>query len=365
MTTKVMDNFHLDVGNYDYVNWSHMRIKKSMLYMAGEFSFETFDYTEGDWDKWKLKMGDEAKAVLGNTTLCHGYIDMIPMVYGEGEFSLQFAGRDKTADLVDCTYEEENNEFKNQTVLAIVRKLCSPFNITVSVEDSANSPAYTKISTFKASEGVFVSDLIIDICRDVGVIPISLGDGKLTLTKGTGTGKTNDPIQYNVNASKAMFIQSDRDRYSSYTAKGYGIGNDEKTLSDYITPSFTVTDSVVSRNRSYTLFMDRESDTGRCKTRARWEARMRAALSRYPKYKITGWTQSNGDIWEMNKLVKVEDSLLGISDTLLIIEAEYLYDVTEDDRGNQQKEISTLLTVVDKDIFTGGAADINIRTRFD
>jgi len=364
MTTKVLDNFSLNVNNYNYVNWSHMYIKKSMLEIAGEFAFETFDYTEGDFEKWKIKMGAEAKAVIGNTTICDGYIDKIPIKYGEGDFSLQFVGRDKTADLVDCPYTGSNNEFKKQTVVAIIKKLCTPFSIEVTVEDSAKNTVLTTIETFKASEGVSVADLIIDLCRDIGVIPISLGDGKLTLTKATETGKTNDPIQYNVNASSGSYLQSDRDRFSNYTAKGYGIGTDEKSLSDYINCSFTFNDAVVSRNRPNIIFMDREADTGRCKSRARWEARLRAGLSRLIQYKIPSWTQSNGDIWGINKLVKVEDKLLDVNETLLIIEAKYLYDTGENENDKYQ-ETSTILTLADKDIFSGEAGDIKIKTRFD
>ena len=361
MTTKVLNNFHLAAGDYKYVNWSHMRIKKSMLSIPGEFSFETFDYSFGDFDKWKLKIGDEAKAVINDVDICDGYIDEIPLVYGDGYLSLQFVGRDKTADLVDCHYTESNNEFKGQTILSIIRKLSNPFGISVVVDSSVSSVVATEIDTFKANEGEYVSDLIINLCRDNGLLHITL-DGKLTLTNATDVKNTTDPIQYDTNVERGEFLQSDRKRYSNYYVKGYGTGSDDKDLSDYISCNASFSDSVVSRNRPITIFMDRPTDNGKCQRRARFEARMRAALSRLPKYKVPSWVQSDDSLWEINKTVKVQDDLLGISDTLLIIEAEYLYAVSEEDNVS---ETATILTLADKDIFSGSANDINIRTNFD
>jgi prophage tail gpP-like protein len=363
MTTKVLDNFYLSTGDYQFVNWSHMKIKKSMLSFFGEFSFETFDYSYGDFDKWKIKIGDQAKAVINDVTICEGYITEIPLEYGDGNFSIQFIGTDKTVDLVDCNYVESNNEFKNQTILSIIKKLCSPFSIDVTIDGSVSEKANIKIATFKVNEGEFISDLILDICRDNGIVPVCLGDGKLTLTNATNVENTKDPIQLDANVERGQFIQTDRQRYSNYYVKGYGIGSDDKSLTDYIGCNASFKDSVMSRYRTITMFMDKESDNGRCKKRVQFESRIRAALSRYPKYKISSWVQSDGSVWQINKTVKVKDSLLGIDDTLLIIAAEYLYDVIDEERNI--KETSTILTVVDKDIFSGSADDINIRTNFD
>lgn len=362
MTTRSLANFHLAIGNYKYANWSHMRILKSMLSIPGEFSFETFDYSYGDFDKWKIKLGDDVKAVINDVDICTGYIDEIPLVYGDGNFSIMFSGRDKTADLVDCCYVQSNNEFKNQTILSIIRKLCNPFSITVVVDSSIASVANTEIETFKANEGEFVSDLITDLCRDNGILPMTSGNGKLLLTNATDVENTTDPIQFDTNATRGEYYQSDRKRYSNYYVKGYGISSDDKSLSDYISCGASFSDSIVSRHRPITMFTDNPTDIGKCQRRVQFESRMRAALSRYPKYKIPSWVQSNGDIWEINKTVKVQDDLLGINDTLLIVTAEYLYDVSDEDNVS---ETATILTLADKDIFSGTANDINIRTNFD
>lgn len=360
MTLKVAENFGVKMKNHTFVDWSQMTVHTSMMNMAGTFGFLGNDFSLGDFKKWDVNIGDEAEVLIEGVPVCNGYLDSIPIEYGGEKLDLQFIGRDKTADLIDCSFDQNNSEFKNQTRANIIQRLCDPFNIEVAVDDSSTEAMNIKIETFRADIGRFVSDVIIELCRDAGVLPISLGDRKLTLTKGTGLEKTTDPIQYNANAVHATLIQDNTNRYSNYAVKGVGTGTDSKQYTDYIQPTGAFEDAVISRYRPLTIFSERATDTGKCRDRAQWEARVRAGFSRGIIYEVPGWMQSDGSIWRINRTTTVYDEVLDISQTMLIAAVTYKVEIEE---GNQSAY--SLIHVVDEDTFSGSASDIDIKTGFD
>lgn len=346
----------LKVGDYIFNGWDEIKIRKSMNEMACSFALVTDDFSYGDFSKWKMKLGDIARVYIHNKLVCTGYLDKIPIYYGNDDHYIQFVGRGKTSDLIDCTYEGTYNEWKNYPCLRIIKDLCSPFNIDVAVQSGLEDIVNQEIANFKANEGEFVYSLINDLCIDLGILPLDMGDGKLTLAQ-TSNEKLTDPIQRNVNVSSGLLVQDNTDRYSSYTCKGYGNGTDQKSLADFIHPSGNVVDEAITRTRPFTIFADRPTDKGKCKNRAIYEARIRAGASRALLYEVMEFVQMNKEPWNINRLVNVRDGAFDISDTMLVSEVEW---VMSPDIGQV-----TYMIVVDKDTYSGSTADIDIKTGFD
>jgi prophage tail gpP-like protein len=360
MTRKVLTNFGFKVGANSFTNWTSMRVHTSMLSLVDSFGFMDVDFSRGDYSRWQIKRDQVVSVFVEDETLITGWIDSIPKEYSPESFNIKFIGRDKTCDLVDCCYVESNNEFKRQTRANIIRRLLAPFDIELVIDTTAAVSANVKIDTFKAGEGRFIYDDITELCRDSGLLALSYGDGKLTLTKTRQTEKANDPIQFGVNAIYGKHIDDYTDRFSDYYVKGYGTGSDSKRLADFISPIGYFKDEVVSRYRPFTVFADRATDSGKCYERAKWEARIRAGLSQAIVYQVPGWLQSDDSIWKKNTIATVYDPILGLdAQQLLICDVDYVYDEKE----NPSAYCSLLL--VDPDTFSGTAADINIKTGFD
>ena len=360
MTKKVLTNFGFKVGQNSFSNWTSMRVHTSMMSLVDSFGFMDVDFSRGDFSKWQIKRDATISVFIEGETIITGWLDSIPKEYSPESFNIQFIGRDKTCDLVDCCYVESNNEFKRQTRANIIRRLLSPFGLDVVVDSTAAEAANVKLETFKVSEGRFIYEEIAELCRDAGILPLSYGDGKLTLTKATTTDKATDPIQFGVNAIYGKHIDDYTQRYSDYYVKGYGTGANNKRLADFISPVGYFKDDIVSRYRPFTIFADRATDAGKCYDRAKWEARTRAGLSQGLVYHLPGWLQSDDSIWKKNTLVTLYDPILGIdAQEFLICDVDYIYEEKE----NPAAYCAVLL--VDKDTFTGSAADINIKTGFD
>ena len=353
-----MSELILKINEVNYSGFDSVHIRKSMLDICGGFAVSVDNFFHGGTTAQEIKMGHGVKIEINGSQIIDGWIDEMPIIFGRNVDRIEIRGRDNTCDLVDCCWDETPNEWKNQSIKNLIKTLCNKFSITVIIDDSAQSEVETKIETFKASEGMPISELIFKLCKDRGILPISKGDGFLTLIKATSSEYTNDAIIVRANAEGGKLVQSNINRYSVYKVKGYGIATDNKTLQDYIECYGEFSDPIISRERPFVVFSENASTNFLCKKRAISEARIRAGLSRSVIYNMDGWVQSNDELWEKNKLVKIEDNFTGINDTMLIIATDFIYN--EDDGGD-----ATKLMCVDKNTFSLSEDVINIKTRFD
>lgn len=78
--------------------------------------------------------------------------------------------------------------------------------------------------------------------------------------------------------------------------------------------------------------------------RAQWEATVRAARADTFTVRVQGWTQADGTLWPVNRLVRVRSPMLGIEDVLLTASATYTLD--------ENSGTTTELRLVRKDAFT-------------
>ena len=345
-----------------YTNWEDIHIHKSMLNMCSAFGFFAPDFFEGDIDAWGIKLGDEVTVEIDEQTVCTGYIDSMPIErHNRRGGTIQIDGRDKTCDLVDCSFTESANEWKGQTILKLLQKLCDPFDISCVVESNASGGVAKVIDTFKANEGDMVSDLIWRLCKEASVLPLSYGDGALTLTRASTSEYATDIIESDTlqsgNVLWSRIEQTNKDRYSDYIVKGFGIGNDNKSLADFTHPIGEFSDGVIARNRPKVIFADSPTDNGKCQEQARWDARLRAGLSRARTYTIKDWAQTTGELWQINTLVQVIDEFSNFDGYMMIAKIDHFLD--------KRYGALTDLTLVDKNTFTLSADDIIIKTGFD
>ncbi len=352
-----MSKLVLKINNISYSGFEDVEIYKSMLTGSGGFAVAVSNYYKGGNSLSDIKIGDVCVVEIEGQKVLTGIIDKMPVMYGQSYSWLNIVGRDKTCDLIDCSYNFTPNEWKNQTVGNLIKNICNSFSIGVVIDSSALSEINIKLDTYKVNEGISAYDNIADLCRDYSLMAFPYGDGKLYLTKATTSKYTTDGIITGINIDAAATDQSNEERYKTYIAKGQGISSDNKELSDYISCSGEFEDSIISRVRPFVMFMDLPTTIGGCKKRAKWESRIRAGISRAIEYQIPGWVQSNNKIWEINSLTKVKDKILGKDENMLIMSIRYIF---KKDTGEISK-----ITVVHKDTFSLSDNIINIKSGFD
>lgn len=353
-----MSDLALKINQVAYRGFESVHISRSVLNICGAFAASCNNFFQGGTSSDEIKMGNGIKIEIDGFEVFNGYIDDMPIKFGKNSDNLSLFGRDNTLDLVDCSWDRTPNEWKNQTVQNLIKTFCAPFGITVITDSSATSEVAEVLETYKINEGVCVSDHIGELCRDIGILAISTGDGNLTLTKEATSIFADDALIVGGNVEGGVLLQSNKDRFSSYSIKGYGVGTDNKALTDFVECFGSFSDPIITRYRPFVSFSENVSTSNLCRKRAVWEARVKAGLSRAVIYNADSWVQSSGKPWAVNQLVKVRDDFTGIDDSMVIASIDFVYD--EEDGGDTAK-----IMVVPRNTFSLSEDEINIKTRFD
>jgi len=355
-----------------YTGWKEVSVSLSLNRLAGLFEISAVEELSKQGEGWNLRMGQSCVVKIKGQTVITGYIDYIDESYDEKSHRILIKGRDKTCDLVDCSYVPEDytkietHEWNNQTALTVITALCEPFNnITVNSDASVKEAATELLAKFKVSVGETAGDAIKRICNAKGIMPMSKGDGNLYLTR-AGTKSCYGTIIRGKNVKKGRLLQTDRERFSHYFVRGKGVSKRVNLFSQEINPIALVQDEVVMQqvygaNRKTTEIRYRPkvlttdiisnftidtslkttAQTGTttqkviaevniCKTRGEQEARIRAGKSRALYYTLYSWFQNpkRADfqaekIWPVNNLVNVYDPTLKVEGTYLITDVRF------------------------------------------
>ncbi|UQZ89529.1 hypothetical protein C4J81_15335 [Deltaproteobacteria bacterium Smac51] len=123
------DQVSLMVGGKIYGGWLSFSVIRSMEAPSGSFSLTISDKWPGQRAPWAIEPGDECQLNLGGEVLVTGYIDESLYRLTANSREISVTGRDKTADLVDCSYIEKPDQWQEATVQDIAAALAAPFSI--------------------------------------------------------------------------------------------------------------------------------------------------------------------------------------------------------------------------------------------
>lgn len=396
-----MNNFELIINSKPYAGWKNISVDLSLNRMTNLFQVSTTEELLEDSMSWYIRNGDSCEIKIDDQLILTGFIDGISHSYNAKDHSIVLKGRDKTCDLVDCSYyprkltDEYINQWKDQTPHEIINAICLPFDIEVVIDSSVTTPVTEPISIFKINDGETASESITRVCRSKGILAISKGDGRLHLTR-AGDEYCKDSLTLGQNILEGNLRQSNRERFTHYVIKGKGKSEAKYLLAIEINPSAIIEDEVIMKkvgmvaDRSESKFRFRPrvlltevvssftvnpelkkiKEEGTlvqktyaaidiCSQRGEQEARVRAGKSRLLEYMVQGWTQiANGKVWELNKLVTVNDSLLNVKDAFLITGIKFQY--------SKKRGTIAILSLAHREAYTVVKKPIKeIKTEFD
>jgi prophage tail gpP-like protein len=323
----MINEFTLIVNKWKVLtNWKSIRITQSMDNLCGSISLKTAMFNPQDPLIEGVFLENEYLALINGQLVGNGYIEKIPVAYNATSMSIDFAGRDKLCDIVDC-HVDRTLEAKSVTPEFWFTKLISPFGINLVIDKTAIKEMKTKIpgKGVSAEVGETILEAILKVCHQIGVMPISMGDGNLTITKGPSkivVGKLSSDM-----VLEARFNQSNTDRFGEYICIGGDNGGDEKSKpEDWMKIGAHFNDDKIQRHRPYVIIEDRSTNAASCMTRALFERNYRAGHSRSLEYVVEGWTKPISQVnWKINEEIMVLDYNLFIFRPLLISEVVFTY----------------------------------------
>ena len=324
------------VEGKELTRWTSFTLTKSMDELSHSFTAtltappDNFDVS--DW--WLIELGDNCEIYLLGQPAMYGWIEECQMNYNDNVHQITISGRDPLCDLVDCShapgaligtalsrgrggfgiisqeaYAPKRQDWIGISPALILKELCIPFNITVVIPDYLKETMDIPINEeFKTNEGDTIFDAISRICQFKGVIPLSSGFLELHIRR-EPTDRAVTPLKTGYNILEAASDESNVERFSNYVVKANQEGEDLLDVTSTAGSKGEATDSRITRYRPLIIMSDMSANDEECKIQAQWESVTRAGSMREITYVVTGWTQSDGTLWNINKLVEVDDSI--------------------------------------------------------
>jgi len=260
---------------------------------------------------------------LGDETLIDGYIDRLTIVYDGRRHSIKVEGRDRTADLADCSAVHSPDEWHQVGLSELAGILAAPFDVAVAVEPGLDLGR--PFERFKIRQGETALEALDRACRQRAVLPVSDGRGDLLLTRsgrhdmGTLT-LGHEPIS-------ASAVLSDDERYSRYIVKGQRPANDRFNGPVTTAAVATAEDPNVARHRPLLLLAEEPGDAEILAQRAKWEAATRAGRARSVAVTLRDWRR-DGRLWAPGASVAYSDPFMGLTEAARMIVAKVEFTVS-------------------------------------
>lgn len=323
----------LKAGGKIYQGWTKIGITRSLEAMSGAFDLEMTYKFLGNDAQYKafiepIKQGQACTVDIGGERVITGYVDDWVPSYDESTITISVSGRDKTADLVDCSIDYPSGQFNNQTLTQIADIVCKPFGIKVIVNTDVGEP----FQRIQIEQGETPHELLARLAKQRGVLLTSDTFGNLVITRAS---KTKAGVSLilgdNVKAARGRF--SWRQRFSKFTIKAAGAAHgqwDSAGLPTVGGIKADVTDSEIGRYRPLIIVNEEVTTAEGAAKRGQWERQRSIGKSNMAEYTVTGWRiPQTGKLWNINTIVPVIDEIMGLDEEMLI--ASILF--SEDDAG--------------------------------
>ncbi|EEV7832149.1 TPA: phage baseplate assembly protein [Escherichia coli] len=301
-----------------FTGWTSVSVTRSIESVAGYFELGV-NVPPGT-DLSGLAPGKKFTLEIEGQIVCTGYIDSRRRQMTADSMKITVAGRDKTADLIDCAAVYSGGQWKNRSLEQIARDLSAPYGVTVRWElsDKESSAAFPGF-TLDHSETVY--EALVRASRARGVLMTSNAAGELVFSRAAST--VTDELILGKNLLTVDFDEDFRDRFSEYIVKGYaranGADGDDIDAESIVSRKGTATDSDVTRYRPMIIIADSKITAKDAQARALREQRRRLAKSITFEAEIDGWTRKDGQLWMPNLLVTIDASKYAIKTTELLV----------------------------------------------
>lgn len=313
----------LTVNGLDYQGWKSIRIEAGLERIARSFELSVTDKWPGSVAQVRrIAPGDLCEIRIGADLICTGYVDATPIDYDAHGVTIMVRGRSKTADLVDSSADNATGQFKGLGAEVIAQKLAGQYGLTV-INQTATGDV---ITDHQIQQGETAFESLDRIAKQRQILITDDAIGNVILASPGSGGNATSALELGVNILSASAGFDFTEVYSQYSVKGQKSGTDD-SYGVQASQSFgTAIDSNVKRRRVLVVRQEGQADANTCKQRASYEQQIRRAKAGEIRYRVAGWRQQNGALWQINQNVLINDAIMGISTALLVSQCTYTLD---------------------------------------
>lgn len=322
----------IKIGGMVYGGWKTARIERGIEQIAGSFELGVTERWPGQDTPRQIRRGERCEVLADGETVITGWVDDARPSYADTQHDFQVSGRDAAGDLVDCSAIHKSGQWANATLDRVVRDVCAPFKIPVSIETNLGKA----FDSYSIQEGETAFECIERACRMRAVLPVSDGKGGLVLTRAKDTRPVAELVE-GVNILSASGEFGIKERYSQYIVKGQDRGSDDNfgTPETHSQVRAEASDSFVTRYRPLIVLAESHGPHATFKERATWERNVRRGRSSRATVTVQGWRSADGQLWRHNTMVHLTSPWLGVDAELLVSSVA----LTLDEQGGTRAEL--------------------------
>lgn len=333
------DTFELVVAGRKWTAWEEINVERSLDTLTGQF-----DLTLARREKTKsppvpFDAGAPVQVKINNEVVMSGFIDRITPSIDSLSVSLQVSGRDKAADLVDCSAVHKPGSWSKADAKTIITDLAKPFGISVQFNGDMGKP----LPKFALQPQESPFDAMERIARFRGFILYSMPDGSIAVGA-PDAGAAMAHLVEGTNILTASAEHNISERFAEYIVKGQQAGNDTTNGRAASNQQASAKDPAITRPRTLIIVAEDQASKADLQKRADWEANVRAARAQSFDVTVKGWRPDAATaVWPINRSLKLTAPSLRVDSDLLIIATKF----TRNSSGT-----TTTLTLQRRDAWT-------------
>ena len=339
MCCFMITNISLHVNGSKYKNWKQLSVNTSMTNISGAFRVSLTESIKLPIKKIEFWGGEKCELYLNDQIVISGYVDQIEHSYTATTHSITISGRDKTADLADCTLDDGPYSYSNIKLDKLANQLVKKFGIGVNVLTAPEKV----FKTFEIEQGETIFEALERAAKFCSVLLMTDHKGNLVIDRAGRTHAKTELVE-GVNIIEASATYSFNERFSNYYVRGQQPNTDDTFGSAAAEVEGKSYDKVIKRYRPKVIISEGAVDIKTATERAAWQANINAAKSSVCTIKVKGWEQSENRLWRENERVKVNAPQIRVFNKELLI-SEVAYSLDFD--GGQ----NTTLSLVGKNAF--------------
>jgi prophage tail gpP-like protein len=313
------DEIKLYVDGKEYAGWKEVSLNRALTAVAGKFEVSVTDSWEITNSNWTLAPGKTCQVKIGDEIVLTGYIDRLETTVSGTTRTISVGGRDKTADLVDCSVPPSPSFYAHKDLFTLCQTLAKPFGITVVKQADVGAV----LPTYLVQTAETVYSILEKLARRRGVLLTTNGLGQLVIVK-VGALIADVGLVQGQNIKSANLTVDHTQRFKTYYVKSQIPGTDDSTPEFSSGIDATATDPGITRYRPMVMMAEEALTPAQSKTRIQWEAAFRASEGTIVEIEVVGWRQKDGGkLWAPNMRVNLDAPAIGLRRELLIGEVSF------------------------------------------
>lgn len=322
MSELANHDVRLTVGGKAFTGWTSVDITRSLEQVGWSYSLELYQGASAA-EPVLIRPQSSCVVSIDRTPVITGYVDWVNVNATGESIEMPVTGRSKTADLVDCHPDPDGpRRWSRIKVEYLAAQLAAEYGIEVVTDASTGAP----LERFALQTGETVYEAIERAC---GLRQLMLCDderGRLVITRASSEVLTGSLV-YGSNLESVSCEFDGSDRFSVYHCRGQRAGGATIDADAAQLVNGRSSDEW-SRFRRLVLQPDGRTDAAACKARAEWEMLTRYGRSTTVTATVPGWRGPDGEIWPINRNIRVRVPPAFIDDDFLIVSVQLLRDLS-------------------------------------